>query len=65
MISQLVGELEDIRWASVEQCVRVTEANRDVIAGVKLRAGYQMVGPDPRPAVAARARGLRRPRACR
>ena len=52
MISPLVGELEDIRWASVEQCVRVAEANRDVIAGVKLRAGYQMVGPDPRPAVA-------------
>ena len=46
-----VGELEDIRWASVEDCVRVAEANRDVIAGVKLRAGYQMVGPDPRPAV--------------
>ena len=52
MISVLVGELEDLRWASVEQCVRVAEANRDVIAGVKLRAGYQMVGPDPRPAVA-------------
>jgi dihydroorotase len=51
MISRLVGELEDIRWASVEQCVRVAEANRDVIAGVKLRAGHQMVGPDPRPAV--------------
>ena len=51
MISVLVGELEDIRWASVEQCVRVAEANRDVIVGVKLRAGYQMVGPDPRPAV--------------
>ena len=30
----------------------VAEANRDVIAGVKLRAGYQMVGPDPRPALA-------------
>ncbi len=52
MISRLVGELEDIRWGSVEQCVRVAEANRDVIVGVKLRAGYQMVGPDPRPAVA-------------
>jgi dihydroorotase len=51
MISRLVGELEDIRWASVEQCVQVAEANRDVIAGVKLRAGWQMVGPDPRPAV--------------
>jgi dihydroorotase len=51
MISRLVGELEDIRWASVEHCVRVADANRDVIAGVKLRAGYQMVGPDPRPAV--------------
>ena len=51
MISRLVGELEDLRWASVEQCVRVADANRDVIAGVKLRAGYQMVGPDPRPAL--------------
>jgi dihydroorotase len=52
MISALVGELEDLRWASVEQCVRVAQANPDVIAGVKLRAGYQMVGHDPRPAVA-------------
>jgi dihydroorotase len=51
MISRLVGELEDIRWASVEQCVQVADANRDVIAGVKLRAGRQMVGADPRPAV--------------
>jgi dihydroorotase len=51
MISVLVGELEDLRWASVEQCVRVAGANRDVVAGVKLRAGYQMVGPDPRPAL--------------
>jgi dihydroorotase len=51
MISVLVGELEDLRWASVEQCVSVAEANRDVVAGVKLRAGYQMVGPDPRPAL--------------
>ena len=52
MISVLVGELEDLRWASVEQCVRVADANRDVIAGVKLRAGHQMVGDDPRPALA-------------
>jgi dihydroorotase len=51
MISPLVGELEDLRWASVEQCVRVAEANRDVIIGVKLRAGHQMVGDDPRPAI--------------
>jgi dihydroorotase len=51
MISALVGELEDLRWASVEHCVRVAEANRDVIVGVKLRAGYQMVGADPRPAL--------------
>jgi dihydroorotase len=52
MISALVGELEDLRWASVADCVRVADRNRDVIAGVKLRAGYQMVGADPRPAVA-------------
>jgi dihydroorotase len=52
MISVLVGELEDIRWASVEECVRVARANPDVIAGVKLRAGHQMVGADPRPAIA-------------
>ena len=52
MISRLVGELEDIRWASVEQCVSVAAANRDVVPGIKLRAGHQMVGPDPRPALA-------------
>jgi dihydroorotase len=52
MITALVGELEDLRFASVEQCVRVAEAHRDVIGGVKLRAGHQMVGDDPRPALA-------------
>ena len=51
MISVRVGELEDIRWANVEDCVRVAREHRDLIAGVKLRAGYQMVGPDARPAI--------------
>ena len=51
MIPVRVGELEDIRWANVEDCVRVAREHRDLIAGVKLRAGYQMVGPDARPAI--------------
>jgi dihydroorotase len=29
----------------------VADANRDLVVGVKLRAGWQMVGDDPRPAV--------------
>ena len=56
MISALVGELEDLRWASVAQCVRVAEANRDVIVGVKLRAGLPDGRPDPRAGVSSLAR---------
>ena len=65
MISALVGELEDIRWASVEQCVHVAEANRDVIAGRQAARGL----PDGRarsaPGGRPRARGRRRARRCR
>lgn len=51
MISRLVGELEDIRWASPAETVARVEQNRDVIVGVKVRLGYQMVGGDPEPAL--------------
>jgi len=51
MISRLVGELEDLRWASPEQAVARAREHRDVIVGVKVRLGYQMVGDDPEPAL--------------
>ncbi len=50
MISTLVGELEDIRWASPEQAVARARENTDLIMGIKVRLGYQMVGDDPQPA---------------
>jgi dihydroorotase len=37
MISQELGELNDIRWADIEKALATIEANRDVILGVKVR----------------------------
>jgi dihydroorotase len=51
MISRLVGELEDIRWASPEQAIARARENPDLIVGIKVRLGYQMVGNDPAPAL--------------
>ena len=53
MISALVGELEDLRWASPEQAVDRARAHPDVVVGIKVRLGYQMVGQDPEPALRA------------
>lgn len=47
MITNLVGELEDLRWASPEQAIARAREHADVIVGVKVRLGYQMVGDDP------------------
>src|SRR5207247_2190853 len=49
MISRLVGELEDIRWASPEQAIACARENPDLIAGITVRLAYQMVGNDPAP----------------
>jgi dihydroorotase len=51
MISRLVGELEDIRWASPEQAIARARENPDLIVGIKVRLGHQMVGNDPAPAL--------------
>jgi dihydroorotase len=51
MITNIVGELEDLRWASVAQAVDRAREHPDVIIGIKVRLGYQMVGNDPRPAM--------------
>jgi len=50
MITSLVGELEDIRWASPEQAVARAREHSDLVTGIKVRLGYQMVGNDPEPA---------------
>jgi dihydroorotase len=55
MISALVGELEEPRWASPALSVVCANEHPDVIVGIKVRLGYQMVGQDPERAfVAAR-----------
>ncbi|HEY2262911.1 MAG TPA: amidohydrolase/deacetylase family metallohydrolase [Streptosporangiaceae bacterium] len=51
MISTLVGELEDIRWASPAQAVARAREHPDLIVGIKVRLGHQMVGDDPEPAL--------------
>ncbi len=51
MITSLVGELEDLRWASPDQAVARAREHSDLIVGVKVRLGYQMVGNDPQPAL--------------
>lgn len=51
MVTALVGELEDLRWASVDQAVDRAREHPDTIVGVKVRLGYQMVGNDPAPAL--------------
>lgn len=53
MISALVGELEDVRWASPALAVQCAREHADVVVGVKVRLGYQMVGQDPEPALRA------------
>jgi len=37
MISGEIGELDDIKWASVSKALQTIEANRDVVLGVKVR----------------------------
>ncbi|HKM73212.1 MAG TPA: hypothetical protein VJX94_24645 [Stellaceae bacterium] len=37
--SVMVGECSDLRFFDPRECVRVIEANRDLIAGVKVRVG--------------------------
>jgi dihydroorotase len=47
MITNLVGELEDLRWASPAQAIARARENPDIIVGIKVRLGHQMVGDEP------------------
>ena len=63
MISESVGELEEIRWADPAAAIKVCEANRDVILGIKIRISRKLAGPNVAPALrnareAADATGL-------
>ena len=37
MLSPIIGELDDIKWASVPRALQVIEQNRDLILGIKVR----------------------------
>ena len=39
MLSPMIGELEDLRWADVERAVETGRANRDYVLGIKARLG--------------------------
>ena len=58
MITSLVGELEDLRWASPDQAVARAREHPDVIVGVKVRLGLPDGGQRP---AAGAAPGPRRP----
>ena len=63
MISESVGELEEIRWADPAAAIKVCEANRDLILGIKIRISRKLAGPNVAPALrnareAADATGL-------
>src|SRR3989454_5891390 len=51
MISPLVGELEDLRWASVEGAVACGRGYPSVIAGIKARLGRAGLGQNVVPAL--------------
>ena len=44
MISPKVGELEDLRWADVEEAVEVGRANSDYVLGIKARLSTNIAG---------------------
>lgn len=44
MLSNDIGELEDIRWADVKAAIRVGLENRDHILGIKVRLSKMMTG---------------------
>ena len=55
----MVGECADLRLFDPRECVRVIEANRDLIAGVKVRVG-RAAPPGPLPST-SRSKWRRRP----
>jgi dihydroorotase len=53
LVSPLVGELEDIRYARPRETAAVIDANRDVLVGVKVRIGTGAAGANCASALAA------------
>src|SRR6478736_1509812 len=56
-----VGECADLRLLDPRQCVRVIEANRDLIAGVKVRVGRNAGGASGVAPSTLRSRSQKRP----
>jgi dihydroorotase len=53
LVSPLIGELEDIRYARPRETAAVIDANRDVLVGVKVRIGTGAIGANGPAALAA------------
>lgn len=46
MLTNLRGELQDLEYADVDRAIETIEQHRDVILGVKVRAGSDQSGPN-------------------
>jgi dihydroorotase len=44
MLSREIGELDNIKWASVPKALETIERNRDLVLGVKVRLSKDLVG---------------------
>jgi dihydroorotase len=58
--SVMVGECSDLRFLDPRECVRVIKANRDLVAGVKVRVGRNAGAPPARRRSTSRSKWQRR-----
>ncbi len=56
LVTDLVGELEDPRWASPAETIAVARDNAEVVVGISVRLGHMMVGDEGEAALAAARR---------
>lgn len=58
IISDKIGELQDPRWADVDEAVAAGRQNRDVVLGIKVRLSKDVTGEGKKAKVDALKRGL-------
>lgn len=58
IISDKIGELQDPRWADVDEAITAGRQNRDLVLGIKVRLDNTVTGEDKNAKVNALKRGL-------